>query len=191
MVAEFKTTVWIFLIGNLSSVIKKLVTSCEQAGSYIPPSTHISIFHLYQHVEVGRAISVIYQSFHISGTIDSSSSCHNHLNGWQNVNRFNDLHQSRGRSMQHKWLWAGLVFSRSFSLNNTLTSNEKSPVELSDINSNTKVWWLYKNKRRPSENLQEVLKTWKGRNPAKRGTSVNTFGPERSPAPSRQPSPCR
>lgn len=144
-------------------MIKKLDTSCEQAGSYIPPSTHISIFHLYQHVEDGRAISVIYQSFHISSTIDSSSSCHNHLNGWQNVNRFNDHHQSGGRSMQHKWLWAGLVFSRSFSLNNTLTSNEKSPVELSDINSNTKVWWLYKNKWRltgGAENLkrEEPLK---------------------------------
>lgn len=29
-----------------------------------------------------------------------------------------------------------------FSLNNTLTSNEKPPVELNNINSNTEVWWV-------------------------------------------------
>lgn len=45
----------------------------EQAGFYIPASTHISIFHLYQYMQVEQAISVIYQSFPISSTIDSLS----------------------------------------------------------------------------------------------------------------------
>lgn len=45
----------------------------EQAGLYIPASAHISIFHLYQYMEVEQAISVIYQSSPISSTIDSLS----------------------------------------------------------------------------------------------------------------------
>lgn len=125
------------LIVNQSSVIKKLVTSCERAGSHIPSSTHISIFHFHQHVEVEQAGPVIYQSFHISRAIvPTPSSCHNHLNAWQKVHRSNDLHPSRGRSMRHKWLRASLVFQQGcgFPLDRTLISNE-----LSDIKSNVKV----------------------------------------------------
>lgn len=60
-------------VGYYSSVMKKLVTSSEHAGCSIPPSTHISIFHLYQHIRVEQAIPVFYQSFPISSTIDSLS----------------------------------------------------------------------------------------------------------------------
>lgn len=80
---------------------KKLVVLREQVVPYIPPSTHITIFHLYRKILVEWAISVIHQSLPIfSATSGASSRC-NHLNGCRGATAFNDLHQSReGR----RWL---------------------------------------------------------------------------------------
>lgn len=69
-------------------------------------------------------------------------SCHNHLSRWQNVNRFNDHHQSgRDQCSTNDYEQTDSLFpaGRHFISEHTLTSNEKSPVESGKINKNTQV----------------------------------------------------
>lgn len=111
---------------------------------------------------------------------------HNDPNSGQNVNTLNDRHQSNRRSMCRKLLWWASFFSFFFfsrPLNKTLAANEEFSCGDEKMES---AWRVTR-----SESLREARWTWRVRNLSARGTWMSTSGPERSPAPSHPPSPCR